>query len=61
MLILNKKYKGPEVSKKYIDVLYRELDLNCKQLRKQDINGNIFVNQYSDVCINYMYISNFCN
>lgn len=44
MLILYKKYKGFEVFKKYIDVLYRELDLNCKQLRKQDINGNIFVN-----------------
>lgn len=30
MPILYEKYKGPEVSKKYIDVLYRELDLNCK-------------------------------
>lgn len=30
MLILYKKYKGFEVFKKYIDVLYRELDLNCK-------------------------------
>lgn len=59
MPILHKKYKGPEVSKKYIDTLYRELDLNCKYLRKQDINGNIFVNQYTDVCINY--ISIFCN
>lgn len=30
MPILYEKYKGPEVSKKYIDALYRELDLNCK-------------------------------
>lgn len=30
MPILYEKYKGPEVSKKFIDVLYRELDLNCK-------------------------------
>lgn len=30
MLILYEKYKGFEVFKKYIDVLYRELDLNCK-------------------------------
>lgn len=30
MPILYEKYKGPEASKKYIDALYRELDLNCK-------------------------------